>query len=139
MNGWTFWRRLHRLLISVAWIWLLPITAFSPGLLARTEAVDVTGVWDMTVESQEGTAHPLMRLKQSGDRINGTYEGKIGGNLEGTIKGNEINFKLTLKFQDAPYTVTYSGTVTEESMKGTVRFGSTGTGSWSAIRRKNPA
>jgi hypothetical protein len=139
MHNGMFWRNLRRLCISVAWILLLSVIPFSSGLPARTEAVDVTGAWDLTVESQEGTAHPSITLKQEGERITGTYEGKIGGSLEGTIKGNEISFSLNLKFQDTSYTVTYTGTVTENSMKGTVRFGNTGTGSWSANRKKSLA
>ncbi len=139
MNGGMCRRRLRGLCLAVAGISPLSVALFSCELPARTEAVDVTGAWDLTVESQEGTAHPSIILKQEGERITGTYEGKIGGSLEGTIKGNEISFRLNLKFQDAPYTVTYTGTVTENSMKGTVRFGDSGTGSWSAIRKKSRA
>ncbi len=139
MHEGMFGRNHRRLCFATAWILLLWVTPFSAGLPARTEAIDVTGAWDLTVESQEGTSHPSITLKQDGERITGTYEGKIGGSLEGTIKGNQINFSLNLKFQDSSYTVTYSGTVTKNSMKGSVRFGNTGTGSWSAIRRKSLA
>ena len=139
MHNGMFWRNLRRLSFSVGWMLLLSVLPFSSGLPALTEAIDVTGTWDLTVESQEGTTHPSITLKQEGERITGTYEGKIGGRLEGTIKGNEINFSLNLKFQDASYTVTYTGTVTENTMKGTVRFGNSGTGSWSAIRKKSLA
>ena len=139
MNDRMFGRKLRKHRFFLAWILLLSVTPFSSGLPARTESVDVTGAWDLTVESQEGTAHPSVTLKQEGERITGTYEGKVGGSLEGTLKGNEIKFSLTLKFQDASYTVTYTGTVSDNSMKGTVRFGNTGTGSWSAVRKKSLA
>jgi len=52
-------------------------------------AAEVAGVWDLTVKSQDGTAHPVITLKQEGERITGSYEGKIGiCSLAGTIKGN---------------------------------------------------
>jgi hypothetical protein len=106
-----------------------------PGCMAPAE---VAGVWDLTIESQEGTAHPVITLKQEGERITGSYEGKIGvRSLAGTIKGNEITFVVNLKFREVSYDVTYGGTVDNDSMKGTTRFGDAGSGSWTAKRRKN--
>jgi hypothetical protein len=127
-----------RLNIGVAFALLLFSVSLSSRLFGSPDAIDVTGVWDLTVESQEGTAHPTVTLKQEGERVTGRYEGKIGASsLEGTIKGNEIRFSVSLKFQDVAYTVTYNGTVSEDSMKGTARFSNTGTGNWSARRRKS--
>jgi hypothetical protein len=91
----------------------------------------------MTVEAPEGTAHPTILLRQEGEKITGTYQGRMGeSELSGTIKGIEIRFSVTLKFQDVSYVVVYSGSVGDDSMKGTARFGDTGTGDWSAKRRK---
>ncbi len=129
----------RRLSLALGSILVFSVLSFSHGLGRRAAPVDVTGVWNMTVESQEGTSHPSVTLKQEGERITGTYAGKIMGSLEGTIKGSDIQFSLKLKFQDVSYTVTYTGTVTENNMKGTVRFGDNGTGSWSATRKKSLA
>ncbi len=99
--------------------------------------IDVTGTWDVSVTSQEGTAHPTIALRQNGEKITGTYSGKMGDSpLEGSLKGSDIRLTFTLKFQDVSYTVTYTGTVTENAMQGTARFGNAGTGDWSAKRRK---
>jgi hypothetical protein len=101
-------------------------------------AEDVTGTWDITVEISGETAHPSILLRQDGERISGTYDGQMGkSSVEGSLKGTDIQFRVTLKFQDAVYTITYTGTVNEDAMKGTVRFGDAGTGNWSAKRRKN--
>jgi hypothetical protein len=101
-------------------------------------AEDVTGTWDMTVENSGEIAHPSILLRQDGERISGTYDGQMGkSSVEGSLKGTEIQFRVNLKFQDAVYTITYTGTVSEDAMKGTVRFGDAGTGNWSAKRRKN--
>ncbi len=97
---------------------------------------DVSGTWDMAVESQQGTAHPTIVLKQSGEKITGTYRGRMGEtSLEGTIRGDRIRFSVTLKFQDQPITITYSGTVQNDTMRGTAQFGDSGSGSWSASRK----
>ncbi len=101
---------------------------------------DVSGVWDLTVEISGASSHPSITLKQDGDRLTGWYEGQMGkSDLEGSLKGSEIRFRVTLKFQDAAYAVTYTGTVEADAMKGTVRFGDSGTGNWSARRKKNDA
>ena len=129
-----FWRRLHQPAFPI--MVLLMLGCF-PRLTAKNGLVDVTGTWDMTVETQGGTGHPSIILQQSGEKITGTYQGQMGNSkLDGTIKGSDINFSVTLKFQDVPYAVTYTGTVSDDSMKGTANFGDAGTGSWSAKRRK---
>jgi hypothetical protein len=123
--------------VSLLFVLLLFSMALSSRLDAITDAVDVTGVWDLTLQSQEGTAHPTVTFKQEGERVTGRYEGKIGASsLEGTVKGDEIRFSVSLKFQDVAYTIDYRGTVSEDSMKGSAQFSNAGTGSWSARRRK---
>ena len=122
--------------IRAAFLFLQFMILFA--LPVRPEAVDISGTWDMTVESQQGTAHPSITVKQEGERIAGTYRGEMGeSRLEGTVKGSEISFTVTLKFRDVSYTIAYTGSVTGDNMKGTARFGDAGTGDWSAIRRRN--
>jgi hypothetical protein len=77
-----------------------------------------------------------MLLTQEGEKITGTYQGRFGeSKLAGTLKGNAIRFSITVKFRDEPVTVSYSGTVEGESMKGNVQFGDRGSGSWTAKRK----
>ena len=97
---------------------------------------DVSGTWSLSVETQRGTATPTVILKQAGERITGSYKGRLGDSaVEGSIKGNEIRFAVKLKFQDQEVTITYSGTVEKDSMKGTVQFGDRGSGPWTARRK----
>jgi hypothetical protein len=105
---------------------------------APPEPVDVTGNWQMTVESPQGnTAHPSMVLKQDGEKLTGTYRGRMGeSKLEGTVTDNRIRFSVTLKFQDQPFTIIYSGVVEQDTMTGTAQFGEAGSGKWSAQRKR---
>ncbi len=104
-----------------------------PLLPAQT---DVTGTWDLTVETRQGTANPSLTLQQSGEQLSGTYHGRLGDSkIEGTVRGNDIQFTVTLRFQDQTHVITYTGTVTADSMKGTVQFGDRGSGTWTAKRR----
>ena len=128
----------RRWVSPAAAVWILLIAFAWPGP-AKPAVADVTGTWLMTVEAPEGTAHPTILLKQEGERITGTYRGRMGeSDLSGTIKGADIRFSVTLRFQDVSYVVVYSGSVSDDSMKGTARFGDTGTGNWSAKRTKRP-
>ena len=115
----------------------VPTTAFFLLIsLAAAQEVRVAGTWDITLETGRGTANPSMTLAQDGEKITGTYRGRLGeSKLEGTLKGNAIQFSVTLKFQDQPVTISYRGTVDGDSMKGTVQFGDRGSGSWTAKRR----
>jgi hypothetical protein len=119
---------------AAVWLLLISIAGLAS---AVPPAADVTGTWLMTVEAPEGIAHPTLLLRQEGERITGTYRGRMGeSELSGTLKGSEIRFSVTLKFQDASHVVVYSGSVSDDSMKGTARFGDAGTGNWSAKRTK---
>jgi len=129
---------LHRSSACAGFTFVVILVLSAASLPARLGAADVTGTWEMEVKSQEGTAHPTITLRQEGERITGTYQGKIGqSGLEGTVRGSDIGFAVNLKFQDVSYTVTYTGTVSGDQMEGTARFGDAATGKWSAKRKKN--
>jgi len=104
-----------------------------PLLHAQT---DVTGTWDLTVQTQQGTATPSLALQQSGERLSGTYHGRMGDSkVEGTVRGKDIQFTVTLRFRDQDHVISYAGTVDTDTMKGTVQFGDRGSGTWSGKRR----
>jgi|WetSurMetagenome_2_1015567.scaffolds.fasta_scaffold352277_2 hypothetical protein len=110
--------------------------AFVIGTVAIAAETDVAGTWDMTVESPQGTAHPMLVLRQNGSRITGTYRGRLGeAPLQGSLTDDRIQFSVTLKFQDQSTTVTYTGTVDRDAMNGTAQFGENGSGKWSARRK----
>jgi len=97
---------------------------------------DATGTWDLTVVSRQGTATPSLTLQQSGEQLSGTYHGRFGDSkVTGTVRGDDIQFTVTLRFQDQDHVITYTGTVATDSMKGTVQFGDRGSGTWSGKRR----
>lgn len=119
---------------------MLPAAWFSFSLSAvALQKIDVTGAWDLRVEAPEGTATPMMDLVQEGEKITGTYAGQMGkARLEGTLQEDRIKFSLTLTFKDRNYSIAYSGTVKGNTMAGTAQFGDTGTGRWTAQRKKTP-
>ncbi len=90
---------------------------------------NVSGEWDLTVESQMGTSNPHFSLKQDGGKLTGTYKGMLGeAPVTGTVKGNEIAINFQVNAQGMDLEVIYSGTVDGATMQGTVKLGDMGEG-----------
>jgi hypothetical protein len=114
---------------------LLCVTLLASAAVFPQEA-SVSGTWDITLETGQGTATPSVTFEQKGETLTGTYKGRLGeSKVTGTLKGREIRFSVSLTFQDQPITVTYTGTVEKETMKGKVQFGEQRSASWSAKKR----
>ena len=112
------------------------LLAISLLLASPVGAADVSGTWDLEIETPEGTGKPVVILTQDGNRVSGTYRGRMGeAPLEGNLSGESIQFSVKLRFRDQPVTVSYSGTVRGNEMSGSVRFGESGDGKWKARRR----
>ena len=113
---------LRRMLLAVS-------AAVMLGSSAIAADANVTGEWELTVESQMGTSNPHFSLKQDGAKITGTYKGMLGeAPVTGTVKGNEVAFTLQVNAQGTDLEVTYSGTVDGATMQGTVKLGDLGEG-----------
>jgi hypothetical protein len=92
---------------------------------------NVTGTWNMTVETPMGAGNPTFKLTQNGSEVTGTYAGQLGeASVTGTVKGNQVELKYTLSAQGMELTVTYSGTVDGDTMSGKVSYGDMGEGTF---------
>ena len=97
--------------------------------------VNVTGEWTMTVETQAGAGSPHFSLKQEGTSVTGHYKGQLGeAPVTGTVNGNEVTLKYSVNAQGADLTVTYTGTVEGDTMKGKVSLGDFGDGTFTGKR-----
>jgi hypothetical protein len=102
---------------------------------AIAEPAKVAGVWKFTVELAVGTGHPTVTLKQDGEKLTGTYEGRYGPSaLEGTIKENKIEFTVSMTAEGAAVSGVFSGVVEGEGMHGAVDFDQAGEGTWTAVK-----
>jgi hypothetical protein len=99
-------------------------------------AANVTGAWAFTVETQAGSGSPSFTFKQDGENLTGMYKGQFGeAPLTGTVKGSDIKFTVKVNAQGQDITITYSGKIDGNSMKGTASFGEMGEGTWTAKRK----
>ena len=100
-------------------------------------AVNVTGVWDMSVETPNGTIDNVATLKQEGEKLTGTLASQMGEiAMEGTVVGNEIKWVLNIDMGGQQVAIAFAGKVDGESMAGVFEMGGMGTAAWNAKKRK---
>jgi len=99
--------------------------------LAFAADANVAGEWDLTVETQAGTGNPHFSLKQDGNKLTGIYKGMLGESpVTGTVNGNDISISFQVNAQGTDLAVSYTGTVDGATMKGTVKLGELGEGTF---------
>jgi hypothetical protein len=121
-------RTIGTLIVAViAWL------AVAIGAQAQ-DKVDLSGAWTLTVETAAGSGTPTFVFKQTGEKLEGTYEGQLGkADITGTVKGNAAKWTFSI---DQLGTVEYSGTLEKDTLKGTVRLGELGEGTFTGTRKK---
>jgi len=98
-------------------------------------AADISGTWNFTVETEMGSGTPVFVLKQSGEKLSGTYSGVLGeAQVTGAVRGDDV----TIEFELQGARIVYTGKVDESgrSMKGKVDFGGMASGTFTATKQK---
>lgn len=103
----------------------------------QSGAASISGVWNFSVETPNGTGNPVFTLKQEGEQVTGTYKGQLGeGPINGTLKGSDVKLVVKLNFQGQDLEIIYTGKVEgPSSMMGKVQLGGLGEGTWSAKKQ----
>jgi hypothetical protein len=95
---------------------------------------NVKGNWKMSVESSVGSGSPEFDLKHVDETtLTGTYKGQLG---EATVKGTIKENKIHLEFDISGNLIEYDGTVDGDNMKGSVKLGSMGEGTFTGTKKK---
>jgi hypothetical protein len=118
------------LLCAVALVLALPARS-------SAQAIDVSGEWAMTVNTDNGQIPVTLVLKQEGEKITGTIRSDMGESvLEGTMKEKTLSFAFNFSTPDGnSMVVTMTGTVDGTSVKGTFDAGGMMTGEWNATKK----
>ena len=113
----------------------LVVGLYGPADLTAQE-VDVSGTWNMTVQSQQGTTNPTVTLEQDGQSLTGRYSSQTLGNADvtGSVDGNEITFSFTANVGGQSVPVSYTATVEGEEMSGSLNLAGQAAGSFTATR-----
>jgi hypothetical protein len=114
---------------------ILALTVF--GCVVSAEPANVAGKWNVTMQLESITGHPVILLKQDGEKLTGTYEGRYGqSELKGSIKDKEIEFTVSIVAEGMQTQGLFAGKVNGDTMGGEVSFEGAGDGTWSATRVK---
>lgn len=104
---------------------------------AAAKSLDVTGTWELNVESPMGSRASDAIFTQSGETLAGKMVSPRGETpLTGTLKGEAIAFGINVNVQGQNLQIDYAGTVTGDTMSGTVVFGSFGDGKFTGKRKQ---
>jgi hypothetical protein len=97
--------------------------------------VNLTGDWDMTIESPQGTNTVKVTLTQDGEKITGLFKSQMGElPFTGTLTGVDLKFGFSLPIQGQSLDIVMTGKVDGPNLAGKVQFGGFGEGDWSAKR-----
>jgi len=101
----------------------------------------ISGDWDMTIQSMQGTNSVRVTFKQDGEKISGMFKSPMGELPfeDGTLTGNDLKFGFSLPIQGQPLEITMIGTVDGSSIAGKAQFGGFGEGEWTAKRVEETA
>src|ERR1700693_555531 len=92
---------------------MLRLTCALIGLTSVAVAADVSGAWQFTVKTAQGTSSPIVVLQQKGGDLSGTFTSQVPGELKtvGAVKGNAVEFGFTEEAGGLPIQVRYKGTI----------------------------
>jgi hypothetical protein len=128
----TIMKKLVALLCGVAVVLALPARSS-----AQAQAIDVTGEWAMTVNTDNGQIPVTLVLKQEGEKVTGSIRSDMGESaIEGTMKEKTLSFAFNFSAPDGnSMVITMSGAVEGATIKGTFDAGGMMSGSWEATKK----
>jgi hypothetical protein len=95
---------------------------------------DLTGTWDLSVETDMGSGNPTFVLKQAADgKITGTYTGQLGDSeLTGMIKADDT---FHIEFDIQGNKIEYDGKAEGGKIIGKVKLGSMASGTFTGLKK----
>jgi hypothetical protein len=113
--------------------------------VAAAQDAQVAGTWTFSMVAAAGGGGggrggpQTLTLTQDGQKLTGTLHGGRGDSpVTGTISGNNITLSVTRQTQNGEMKIDYTGTVSGDSMKGTVMMGQNSR-DWTATKGAPPA
>jgi hypothetical protein len=119
---------------------ILPVLvlAIAASLAWAAQAVNVSGEWEMKVTTPRGERISPLKFEQNGEKLIVTTTNRAGEEItgEGTLKDSDIQWSIVRSTPRGEFTVTYTGKVEGDTMKGQAAMGDMGTMDWTAARKK---
>ncbi len=106
-------KKLALLVLGVA---LVAAPAFAQN---ATKPANITGAWEMTVETPQGTMVITANYKQDGETLTGNHVSEMGeAALKGTVKGNDVQYTLTLDMGGQQMAIVHKAKIEGDTMTG---------------------
>jgi len=103
-------------------------------IAASLLGADVSGTWNAKVETDAGSGTPVFVLKQSGEKLSGTYSGALGeAQLSGSVKGEDVVIQFEVQGAKILYTGKLDGA--GQTMQGKVDLAGMASGTFTAARK----
>lgn len=97
---------------------------------------DISGPWEVTIDSPQGAMTIDADLKHSGEALTGMITSPMGSvEIKGTFKNNELSFSYTVPLQGQNLDITMTGKLAGETLDGLVAIAGLGEVPWKAKRR----
>ncbi len=110
-------------------------------VMLNGQDINVTGDWEMTLETPRGERTQAIHIEQDGEKLIVTMQGGMrggqgGGEItaEGTIQGNKVEWSFSRNTPRGDFSIKYTGTVEGDTMTGEVSRGQSRTSPWTAKR-----
>jgi len=98
---------------------------------------DVSGVWEMTMQTPQGEMIRDAAFTQDKDAIKVTMEGPMGEMKgEGTVKENDVQWTMTISTPNGEFALIFKAKVDGDKMTGEIQMGDMGTSAFSAKKKK---
>ena len=100
-------------------------------------SVSIAGQWEARLEFGRGSASHTIVLEQDGAKLIGTHHGEFyAGDLTGTVSGNQVRFRSSMRAEGTHLGYEFSGAVDDDKIVGKVNLGEYGETSFTAQRHK---
>ena len=104
---------------------------------AKSNPVDITGSWELTVESPQGPMAITADFKQDGETLTGTHVSEMGESpLKGTVKGSDVEYTLTIDRGGQQMSIVHKAKVEGDTMTGSADIGEMGTVTFAAKKKQ---
>jgi hypothetical protein len=129
-------RRMNRKMIALAAAALF-VAATAPAAHAQAAPANVAGSWQVSMQGQSAAVSQTLSIEQKGGAISGTIRAQHGNPAEvrGRVTGKNIAFTVKRETPDGEVTQQFAGTVSANSIAGTVTQGQFHV-NWTAARAK---
>jgi hypothetical protein len=116
---------------------LTTVATFGGRAQAQAKPVSIQGAWQVSMDGQGAAVMQTLALQQKGGVISGTLKAPQGSAVpvSGTVSGQNVSFSVKRHTTDGDVTQEFVGTVSGDSIKGTVTQGQYHVG-WTAARSK---